>query len=114
VYMNKARRLAKLNRIFEEFGVAELILQEEDIDDMISTLYAARNQIIAERHNHAVIAFISDRQANSHTYQDLRVIRLKILLGWETDTVINDYSTKYSTEELEKEQRAFHDAIRLL
>jgi hypothetical protein len=107
-------KLAKLNKLFEDFNVTELVLQKDDLDEMIHCLHEAKKQLTTENHGSVVIGFTADDSANSHVYPDLRCNRLKVMVGWETTPLSTDYSTIYTADELEKELIDFNKRIRLI
>lgn len=114
IAVNRIYKLAKLNKLFQDFNVTELVLQRDDLDEMIHCLHEAKRQLINENHGSVVIGFTADGEANSHVYPDLKCNRLKIMVGWETAPSHSDYSTVYTEDELEKELIDFHERIRLI
>ena len=112
--MSRIYKLQKLNKLFEDFNVTELVLQKDDLDEMIHCLQEAKRQLINENHRSVVFGFTADDSANSHVYPDLAVRRLKVLVGWETTSASTDYSTIYTADELEKELIDFNKRIRLI
>lgn len=112
--MSKKIRLARLNALFADFNVTELVLQRDDLDEMMHVFQEAQKQLIAENHDTVVIGFTADESANSHVYPDLICTRLKVMVGWETAKRSDDYSSVYTAEELEKELIDFNKRIRLI
>jgi hypothetical protein len=107
-------KLAKLNKLFQDFNLTELVLQKNDLDEMIHCFSEAKRQLTNENHHTAVMGFTADESANSHVYPGLKCRRLKIMVGWETTSLKTDYSTIYTADELEKELIDFNKRIRLI
>ena len=114
IVMASIYKLAKLNKLFEDFNVTELVLRRDDLDEMIHCFHEAKRQLINENHYTVVMGFTADESANSHVYPDLKCRRLKVMVGWETTSSSSDYSTIYTADELEKELIDFNKRIRLI
>lgn len=114
IVMLRDWKLNQLNELFEEFGLTELVLRRDEIEELLHVLHEAKKQLISENHYSVVIAFTADESANSHVYPDLQCHRLKVLVGWETTSRESDYSTVYAVDELEKELIDFNNRIRLI
>ena len=114
IAVNRIYKLAKLNKLFQDFNVTEMVLRKDDLDEMIHCFQEAKRQLINENHYTVVMGFTADESANSHVYPDLKCRRLKVMVGWETTSLKTDYSTIYTVKELEKELIDFNERIRLI
>lgn len=114
ILMSRSKKLEKLNKLFEDFNLTELVLQRDDIEELLYVLQSAKRQLNSENHHSVVIGFTGDPKANSHVYPELHCRRLKVLVGWETTAINQDYSTIYTAAELEKELVDFNERIRLI
>ena len=114
ISVSRHYKVAKLNKLFSDFNMTELVLMKDDLDEIIHVFQEAKRQLIIERHHSVVVGFTSDHNANSHVYPELKCSRLKVMVGWETAKRTEDYSTTYTAEELEKELVDFNNRIRLI